>query len=251
MSEGDPLLCREIEEALSQLALVYGENDIASVRSVLMENCRSGRVQHYIQRQPDCTPTDYVQYVLEQYQAVHPVVDRLRIMRDEEAWSALFRQLTRAACRHLQRKNFPPAILREVAEEYVLAAVPALLEGHFPYHSSFESWAARVVQNTIDKGARHLMAQKRGYGREIDLEEPGIQRLLQAMMRDGVEQSVDRWYDLKWALQQLPRRYVEILYLRYYQGLDFDEIALALELSRAATYALHKRAKKALRDLLA
>lgn len=251
MSEGDIFLCQDIEDALPPFISLYGEAVIAAVRPIVMENCRSGRVRRYMQHRPQCTPTQYVHYVIEQYRAVQPLVYRLRVLQEDAAWITLLQQLTWIACKHLRRKNFSPATLKDVAEEYVYEAIPALWQGYFPYHSSFEAWAARVVQNTIDKGARRLMAQKRGYRQEVELDEPGTQRLLQDVLMGGVEEQVSRRYDLARAFHKLPWRYVEVLYLHYYQGMNFDEIALGLDISLVSVYALHKRAKKALRDLLA
>lgn len=53
------------------------------------------------------------------------------------------------------------------------------------------------------------------------------------------------------ALNQLSPRQKEIIYLRYFEELEYDQIATLLDISAGATYKLHYRALEALKEILA
>ncbi len=67
-----------------------------------------------------------------------------------------------------------------------------------------------------------------------------MQELLSAEARDGVRA----------AIEALPERYRLPLVLRYYNDLGYDDIAAALQLTRANVATLIFRAKKELRAAL-
>jgi RNA polymerase sigma-70 factor, ECF subfamily len=72
-----------------------------------------------------------------------------------------------------------------------------------------------------------------------------------ANAREPFEEDVIRQRDLEAAILRLPARYQELLRLRYYTDLDWNEVAEVLGISSANARKLHERAVKILRTVLA
>lgn len=176
--------------------------------------------------------------------ALGPVVEQARA-GDAEAFGALFRHFyprVFGLCRYLLGSR---AEAEDAASE-VFARLPKAMKS---YDASlpFPRWLLSVTSHhCVDRLRRRRTEGRIFEPSEADaLESPSaqpspLQELLSAEARDSVRA----------AIESLSERYRVPLALRYYNDLGYDEIAAALQLTRANVATLIFRAKKELRAAL-
>ncbi len=164
------------------------------------------------------------------------------IAGDAEAFEAVYRDFRPRVfglCRHLLGSGTEA----EDAASEVFARLPSAMK---TYDASlpFPRWLLSVTSHYCVDLLRKRQAEGRifdlGEGEAFEPSSPQpspLEELLSAEARDGVRA----------AIEALPERHRIPLVLRYYSDLGYDEIAAALELTRANVATLIFRAKKELR----
>jgi RNA polymerase sigma-70 factor (ECF subfamily) len=163
---------------------------------------------------------------------------------DAEAWGDLYRQHAPAIFRFCRRA----LRTREDAEDATVEIFMKLREklGQYDPERPFSSWLYKVAAN-------HCWDTLRRRHTRQDLETNGVENLPLASCEPGQlsrlieEQSAG---GLRAALTQLPPRARMVLTLRYYADFNYDEIAEALTLPRAAVGVTLLRARQQLRRIL-
>ena len=163
---------------------------------------------------------------------------------DAEAWGDLYRRYAPAIFRFCRRA----LRTHEDAEDATVEIFMKLREklGQYDPERPFSSWLYKVAAN-------HCWDTLRRRHTRQDLETDGVESLPLASSDPGQlsqlieEQSAGR---LRSALSQLPPRARMVLTLRYYADFNYDEIAEALSLPRAAVGVALLRARQQLRRVL-
>lgn len=104
---------------------------------------------------------------------------------------------------------------------------------------SLPAWVTTVVLNVVRSGFRRVLAEQRARRRMASEAEPA---------GDTGADHMD--FEVQRALAALPRRHREMTVLRYYGGLDLDEIARTLGVSTGTVKTQLHRARHTLADAL-
>src|SRR5690606_12860696 len=119
-------------------------------------------------------------------------------------------------------------------------------------------WLGRERLAVTDSIRFYLLASlKRKIGREQQgllsrLQDPGHPGLSVTPSHEatliGEQADLERREKLQKVINSLPQRQQEILYFRYYEGLDLQETAVMMSLSLSSTYVLLSKALKYLKE---
>jgi RNA polymerase sigma-70 factor, ECF subfamily len=164
---------------------------------------------------------------------------------DVEAFDALYRHFRPRVfglCRYLLGSS----VEAEDAASEVFTRLPKAMKS-YDRSLPFPRWLSSVTSHYCVDLLRRRQVEKRMFEPgEADTFAPAgaqaspLEELLSAEARDAVRA----------AIEALPERYRVPLVLRYYNDFGYDEIAAALELTRANVATLIFRAKKELRGAL-
>lgn len=171
-----------------------------------------------------------------------------------EAFSALCERYLPRVLRRL-RAVLPPEEVEDVAQEVFAAMIRSLQS--FRHEAQFSTWLRTLVNRQVANFYRRRQpaqvpldlagfddpteAGQESLPQEFDL------RLSYSMDQTGLDEQI--W--LRQALLHLPENYREVLFLRFTEGLTFEEIARLQGRSLEATKSLFRRAVAALQRGLA
>lgn len=164
-----------------------------------------------------------------------PVTDWLKLWRDGqgEAFAAVlpvvYQELRQAAARALRREaaavTLQPTALVHEAWLRLAQARP----GDWQDRAHFVSGAARLMRQILIDHARAAAADKRAGGERVDLSRLDLAASPEPVDLLALEQALAR-------LEALDPRKAQLVELRVFGGLDFEEIGQALGLSRATLH---------------
>lgn len=121
---------------------------------------------------------------------------------------------------------------------------------NFDQSLSFSAWIYRIAHNEAISWYRRLKARPEGYlAGEADM----ITTLLRDDGTEMPDERFDREVDSKILLRELERlddKYLEVLILRYFEHLEYEEISDVLKIPVGTVGTLVHRAKKQLKDRL-
>lgn len=168
------------------------------------------------------------------------LVDRARV--DADAFAELYRRYLPQVHAFAWRRTGS----REAAEDICSATFEAVyrgLEGFRWRKGGFAPWLFRIAANqTVAHHRREGRARtSRGQVAMARLHEPTAEFHVDELGDDGDAAA------LRAALDRLPPRYQRVLALKYLAGLDPDETARAMGVSKASAAVVASRALKALR----
>jgi RNA polymerase sigma-70 factor, ECF subfamily len=179
-----------------------------------------------------------------------------------DAWSELFAQYYPAVGRLVFQlsADFTREDAEEICQEVFLSVVKNL--GSFNGRSRLQTWIFRIAINEARDYRQRQCAAKRGGGvgpLSLDAEDPATGLTLDppgvGLAPDGVLLRAEELGLVSQALAQLSRPDREVLELRYFGDLSYEEIAHALELNpRTVSSRLSRsldRLEVVLRGLLA
>jgi RNA polymerase sigma-70 factor (ECF subfamily) len=154
---------------------------------------------------------------------------------DDEAFAELYRLHFARLVRYCRRHLRDPHLAEEIAQDAFVRAYVALdgLAGERRFYPWLSVIAHRLIIDHIRRHGRVTL-------------EADIDTGVAAATDDLVVMRQDR-HDLQTALERLRERHREILRLRDYEGLSYDEIATRLGLPSTAVPPLLHRARAALR----
>ena len=176
----------------------------------------------------------------------------------EEAITEVFQRLN-SYCSMIAGSRLPVDLAPKVGASDI--AQKSLLEAfaRFPVFSGrseaeIRSWLATIVQHNVIDAARHYRtAQRRTHLREFHIDsENGAAEIpgscptpSLALRRQEQDVALER------ALAQLSDSQRRVVELRYREGCDYRQIAMAMAISEVAARKLYSRAIEVLRKLLA
>ncbi len=157
---------------------------------------------------------------------------------DSSAWDALFDRHYSAAAAFVWQLHgsFTPEDVEEICQETFLTVIRSL--DTFQGSSRLQTWIFRIAANKAHDYRERLQALKRGGGQtplSLQAEDPETGLTLDpASPQPAPDQNLlqaETGHLLGKALQQLGGPCEEILELRYFADLSYEEIASALELN--------------------
>lgn len=252
----------ERDRLKQMIAVVYmGREDgsadetIVRVTRVVWLNVTRGRVEAFLGAGRERNLEAYIQRVVDNYCQHHARVEGLQRDRDSALWDPFYQEIQSWVYDYLLGHGFVPneGTFRLV-ENYSSFAVEQLLRAHFPYDIQFERWARTVVQNvcrkqmTRDTRLKHI-PDKLLVG--LEQWQPGAPRTASARRpQEELLVNIDLRDELQAILQKLPASCRVVIQLRYFAGMDYPDIAAALDRTTKAVYNLHFKAIKRLREIL-
>jgi len=165
------------------------------------------------------------------------LLERCRV-GDAEAWNTLFDRYYVPASRFIVQlaPDFMREDVEEVAQEVFLAVVKNLHT--FQGHAQFQTWLFRIAANKTRDHRQHLHAVKRGGGiRTIPLHQdprsdlPPPEPISPMPGPDVSLLRAEAIHLVGHALEQLGEACQEIIELRYFADLSYEEISIALQLN--------------------
>jgi RNA polymerase sigma-70 factor, ECF subfamily len=157
---------------------------------------------------------------------------------DAEAWDALFDLHYAAAARFVFQ--LAPDFTREDAEEICQEAFLSVIRNLDSFHgqSQFQTWLFRIAANEARDYRDRQNAAKRGGGRKpvsLQAEDPANGMTLDppdaGPAPDENLMNTERMAALRRALDQLDKPCLEIIELRYFGDLSYEELSRTLNLN--------------------
>lgn len=165
-----------------------------------------------------------------------------------------------AALAELLQRNGPAVLSlayrylrdRAAAEDVVQETFLKLYQARERYQpqAKFRSYLLRIASNVCLSRLRKKRPHQLGgeldpdSGRELEPADPESRPPGEPLLREELHVRV------RWAVAQLPERQRMAILLNKFEGLDYKQVAEALELSVPATKSLLHRARMALKELL-
>jgi RNA polymerase sigma-70 factor (ECF subfamily) len=157
---------------------------------------------------------------------------------DPQAWDELFTRHYAATGRFVFQlgHDFTREDAEEICQEVFLSVIKNLAS--FQGNSQFQTWLFRIAANKARDYRQRLHAAKRGGGQatiSLQIEKPeggpGIDPPSSALGPDAALMTTERMALLQQALDQLGEPCREIVELRYFGDLSYDELSRTLELN--------------------
>lgn len=220
------------------------------IRPIIQINMSRGRVRRFL-KEGMHQPGDYVWRVAEIYERTNAYVREVQVERSEVVWQPLYGKLKRWAC-SLQRKGYHNSWrnVTMTAAECAADAGAQIVSSHFPYDTEFDAWAYMLLRYTWLKQLNQGKQLKRVPEEklvELDVMLPWLN--VPVGMSD-VQRSNWR-FDLLRGIEQLAteaRR--EVVMLRYFENMTYEEIAKRMGRTIGAVYKLHFEAIEELKIFL-
>ncbi len=155
-----------------------------------------------------------------------------------EAWDELFDRHYAAAGRFIFQlgHQFTPEDVEEICQEVFLSVIKNL--GSFHGGSQFQTWLFRIAANKARDYRERQQAAKRGGGQpavSLQAEDPEsglcIDPPSTSPSPDAALQRAERFAEVRQALDRLGEPCREIIELRYFGDLSYEEISRSLELN--------------------
>ena len=169
--------------------------------------------------------------------AEREMIERCR-RGDEAAWDELFQAHYGAASRFIFQlsSDYSHEDTEEICQETFLSVVKNL--GNFNGRSALQTWIFRIAANKARDFRAKRIAAKRGGGQtlfSLEAEDDEGQRLLDPASPlpapDGEMMRDEKWKLVSEALETLGGPCQEILELRYFGDLSYQEISESLDLN--------------------
>lgn len=165
---------------------------------------------------------------------------------NKEAYLCLMRRYEAKLLRYAHRLGIPEKDAEDVVQESFIKAYVNLRS--FDTGLKFSSWIYRITHNAAMDYFRK--ARNRNEALLIDDEKSALNWMASELSSDSeANLSSDRQL-LAAAMDQLDAKYREVLILRYFEELDYGEIADILRKPMGSVSTLLNRAKKKLRETM-
>ena len=156
---------------------------------------------------------------------------------DEDAWNELFERHYAAAARfiHQLSASFTPEDVEEICQETFLSVIQNIFS--FQGQSQFQTWLFRIASNKAHDFIEKQRAAKRGGGHaplSLQAEEFDGAPLDPPSNAPGPDLALINQENMAMvarAVEELDRPCREVIELRYFADLSYDEIAIALEMN--------------------
>ena len=157
---------------------------------------------------------------------------------DEQGASELVRRHARALARFLSSAGAPEADLDDLVQESFIRAFRAI--GGFRGQCQFRTWLLTIGGNALKDLGRRMARRP-----VVPLDEDLASREGDPQERVEASEAEER---LRRGLERLPRMQREVFLLRAQQGLEYPEIAAALETSTGASRVHYHHAVRRLKE---
>ncbi|MCB2160557.1 sigma-70 family RNA polymerase sigma factor [bacterium] len=216
--------------------------------AILMENHQSGRMEKVLNANHEMSVEEYIVAVIKYYQLYGKLVSDLLIEYADSAWQELARKLKAYATKFLYRNNFPKGnFTKELAHDLAIKSAIKLQSAHYPYDVDFHAWLSVFAANNFKKQLRYRNLHQKALDDSASIDSMVvIPDEMTVSFEDLSINNIDLWN----AVQRLNEARKSVILLKYFSGLDYQEIADKLDKNVNAVYNLHFQALADLRDLM-
>lgn len=238
-----------LEVGLEKAYGAMGQELAGRIRPIIAVNLARGRVHHFLREREAHTPAGYVSRVAEIYDRTCGYVHEVQVVRSEAVWKPLYDKLMRwACCLHRKGYHHSWAEVEMTAAECAADAGAEIVGSHFPYDTEFDAWAYMLLRYTSLKQLNRSKQQKRVPEAKLVELDVLLPRLNVPLGMSDVQRC--NWqFDLMVGMDKLAtvaRR--EVLLLRYFENMTYDEIAKRMGRTIGAVYKLHFEAIEELKQ---
>jgi len=173
-----------------------------------------------------------------------------RARRDPEAFGELYRAHYDTILNYLYRRTLNQSLAEELTSNTFFKALRALPS--YRNRAPFRAWLYRIASNELRS---HFRSQRHSQGglRTVPWEE-GLERVYftqsEVVERAEREARLSQYARLQAVLARLPDRYQAVLVLRYFERLEYREIAQVMGKRLGTVKSLLHRGLKRMRSLL-
>ena len=240
-----------LQQSLKEFEMQRGQPLAPEVWEIVQHNLQKKRLQFFLDKNLDESAIGYVQRVAKIYEHLHIYLYQLQVEKSDEIWEPLVKKMEGWAYSFLMKKGFVPSKATwELAHDYSIDAMMALVKAYFPYDIAFDAWAIVLLQHTCRK---HLRDEGRRLsnkgGQEFSIEEEKLANLPDAVS-DGQASRLEQRHDLWQAIQKLDLDAQEVLRMYYFEDLKPAEIAAQMGKSPSQVYMIKFQALKSLIKIL-
>lgn len=146
---------------------------------------------------------------------------------DEEAIEQLFSKYQKKVYAYLLKATHSPHTASDLLQDAFLKALRSIRKGAYVDAGRFEPWLMRIVRNVVLDHHRRTMRVNALFAREEQLE-GALRGQYEARMESEAPR---RRLEVRALVQRLPQAQREVVILRHYLGLSFQEIAEHTEVS--------------------
>lgn len=240
---------QSIDAAIEYLPVAEYGPFLPTIRQVIFENLRRGRLQKFIGQSSGLTLEDYVRQVAQTIRAETETIQRLSA-HDSEAWENLHKKLRLRAYMNLLKIGVDHYEAYERANDFAQDACLAVITGHYPGDVPHTAWAQCILRNHIlQQMIRNPDFLDRRQVAMVSLENGGADtETLDPRTLEFIEE-VENHQTLEQALQQLESAAQrDVIRLRM-KGWSDEEIAAYSHRTVQAVYNLRHRALHKLKEL--
>lgn len=240
MNWSEEKLFEALEEAFQALAQNHGSEQIDAIRPIIFTNYERGRVQHFLSGEDAPTPYEYVKKVADCYEEKAAYLSEIQ-KGSPDVWGQLYLEIYQLAYRYLIKTGFQQETKTfDDAEDCAQLISQELLHAYYPYDTSFKSWLTVITRNICSTFVRKEYGQRPKI--QKDLSEPEMEGLLAKVAshppQEGKDQQERREMLLE-AIKQLTPARQKVIWLYYFEGVSFEDIAKDMKKTTSAIYQLH------------
>ena len=237
----------DIEQALREVSQSRDNQFAAKIRPIILENLKNGRGDFFLENIPNTTLRDYVLYVVETYENLISLIQRIQIERSPDVWEPLYENLQKLAYNFLMKRGlYPGPATFQLAVDCATDAAIAIIQARFPYDTDFDPWVYNFVKYSCLKSIEKATKRSKNL-KEIIYQDGVIEKII------GPDIQSHSWgiiIDIINAYLELTENRQQVLKFRYEHGLSSKEIAIRMGKSVSAIDKLHFDAIRQLRQLL-
>lgn len=115
-------------------------------------------------------------------------------------------------------------IANDIFQETFVKAIQTIRQGRYTENGKFPAWISRIAHNLIIDYYRQEKSENLQSADIDDVDVLNRKELCEATIEDMIISDQIR-EDVKYLVEELPPLQKEVLFMRYYQGLSFKEIA--------------------------
>jgi RNA polymerase sigma-70 factor, ECF subfamily len=166
-------------------------------------------------------------------------------LQDVQYFACLFERYEKKLARYILRIS---AFSKEETDDILQEAFLKIWKNLNKFDNSFKfsSWAYRIVHNTVV--SEWKKSKSYGKDKQIKIDEDSFENL--SLGSDFLEdlQKKDSYREIEKALKALPRKYQDVLVLKFLEEKSYNEISDILKKPLGTIATLVHRAKKAFRE---
>lgn len=225
------------------------------LEGILLLSNKNGRFKKYYgDNFSEKQVISHVQKTVVNYKKYNPLVKKLRVEHDTEAWEDLLEKLTKWAASQFIRWGWHRNQgTYQMAGDCARLASGTIMAGNYYYDSDFYGWSRIVLINICRKEIESWKKSHLPLKNSVEIDSEFFSGDFENQLVDkpiSVESQVQLKIDMLDALNQLSDSDSELLKKKYFENETMDNLAIHFNTSKGALYVRIHTAKKNLLNIL-